>query len=93
MSKKESNPQPPTEKAPPYPSAKKRSVWILTKEYNEYDQYGEYFKNVYFKKPTAGQLSLAGVDHTLIELCLTKGGGRPSTAYDWWWHLNEHEEE
>lgn len=73
--------------------AHKRSVWILTKEYNEYDQYGEYFKNVYFSKPTAEQLKLAGVDHTLIDLCLTKGGGRPSTAYDCWWHLNKHEEE
>lgn len=92
MSKRASNPPPPTDKAPPYPRAKKKSVWILTKEYNEYDQYGEYFKEVYFIKPTEEQLREAGVDHDLIELCLTKGGGRPSTAYDRWWHLNEHEE-
>ena len=32
------------------------SVWILTVEYNDYDQYGEYFVAVFKDKPTAQTL-------------------------------------
>lgn len=31
-------------------------VWVLTQEYNDYDQYGEYFVAVFATKPTAKQL-------------------------------------
>lgn len=28
------------------------SVWVITKEYNQYDQYGEYFCKVFKDKPS-----------------------------------------
>lgn len=34
-------------------------VWILTEEFDAWDQYGEYFREVYFKKPTVKQLEIA----------------------------------
>jgi len=31
-------------------------VWILTSEYNDYDQHGEYFEAVFAQKPTLQQI-------------------------------------
>lgn len=33
------------------------TVWILTEEYNDYDQHGEYFVAVFADKPTTEQLN------------------------------------
>lgn len=65
-----------------------KSVWILTEEYNDYDQHGEYFVNVYPSKPTPDQLIADGVnpgetDHVLA------GGGRQKLEYQWFF-LREH---
>lgn len=38
-------------------------VWILTREENQYDQYGEYFENVWLHKPTEEELLEIGVTH------------------------------
>lgn len=65
------------------------SVWVLTSQYNDYDQHGEYLVKVYFSKPTEEELAKEVSDPQLREWCLTKGGGRPSAAYDKWFHLNE----
>ena len=64
-------------------------VWILTSEYNEYDQYGEYFDKVFSEKPNEEQLVKAGVPSVTVDHVL-KGGGRESTE-DKWWHLREHD--
>lgn len=37
------------------------NVWILTTEYNDYDQYGEYFLQAFASKPTPEQLVAEGV--------------------------------
>lgn len=34
----------------------KETVWILTSEYNDYDQHGAYFERVWKSKPTKEQL-------------------------------------
>lgn len=69
------------------------SVWILTYEVNQYDQYGEYFERVFFEKP--GRASLAQVigvrpDSEEITQLLGKGVSRygDETA---WYYLREYE--
>lgn len=37
--------------------APKQEVWVLTTEYNDYDQHGAYFEAVWGTKPTLQQLS------------------------------------
>lgn len=64
------------------------SVWVLTSEYNDYDQHGEYFEKVFRNKPTAKELSdflgsYAG--SKVIDNLLTKGGGRIEWEYQWWY--------
>lgn len=34
-----------------------KTAWILTEEYNEYDQYGEYFVKAFGKKPDVKRLA------------------------------------
>lgn len=81
------------------PTANK--VWVLTEEYNAYDQYGEYFITVFMEKPTAEQLkgwvvpgrNLKKYDELLAHV--VGGGGRymPDGNYaawdDHWYHLRE----
>ncbi len=38
------------------------SVWILTSEYNDYDQHGEYFEGIWFSRPLIEQLKEVGVE-------------------------------
>lgn len=63
-------------------------VWILTKSYNDYNQYGEYFEAVFSKKPTLEDLrkhanfSEVGCNHLL------EGGGRIGFE-DSWYDLTE----
>jgi len=68
----------------------KETVWVLTEEYNEYNQNGEYFLHAWRSKPTATQLSKhvyynnKGLNHVL------NGGGREKWE-DHWYHLKEVE--
>lgn len=66
-----------------------KTIWLLTSEFNDYDQYGEYFVATFVGKPNLGQLAphLDGYDapeHVLA------GGGRRDDEFHWF-HLVEHE--
>ncbi len=65
------------------------SVWVLTKEFNEYDQFGEYFVAVFPDKPHHSQLTTYGVRQNRLKHTL-EGGGRVGTEYEWF-HLREIE--
>ena len=70
-------------------------MWVLTAEYNQYDQFGEYFVACWRQKPTAGQLrdtlnTQEYSDTNLIDH-LMKGGGRRNYE-DQWYELYEIEE-
>jgi hypothetical protein len=68
-------------------------VWILTMEYDHYDQYGEYFIKAYANKPTREQLLVAeeNINEENVDWILA-GGGRQGTD-DRWFHLNKIEAE
>ena len=63
-------------------------MWILTTEYNNYDQYGEYFVACWQKKPSKEQLLKAGVDDhwedKYVNHLLSNDGGRIEYEYQWW---------
>ncbi len=63
-------------------------VWILTKEYNEYDQFGEYFIEVFANKPTLDQLTTLGIKESEAKHILEKNGGRRGVE-DERYHLRE----
>lgn len=76
------------------------NVWILTREENQYDQYGEYFVAVFKDKPSESQLTEIltkyGVDSysegTVSEIdvrLLSQGGGRDSEDLDTWFNLKQ----
>lgn len=70
----------------------KKTVWILTSEYNDYDQHGEYFEAVFETKPTKEQLAEA-MGHSLHSSYLEhtlEGGGRIGNDY-MWYNLREQE--
>ena len=59
-------------------------MWIVTIEYNEYNQQGEYFLAAYLEKPTFKQLKkLIGEDDVTVGK-LTRGGERQGEAYTWY---------
>jgi hypothetical protein len=63
------------------------TIYVLTEEYNQYDQYGEYFVHAWTVKPTRDQLQLhvhyyADLDYILC------GGGRRGKE-DQWYNLVE----
>ena len=62
-------------------------IWVLTREENQYDQFGEYFDAVFSKKPTVEQVmehvgSKKTAEHVL------GSGGRISDE-DTWYFLRE----
>ena len=75
-------------------------VWILTEEYNDYDQHGEYFLKVFKDKPTHQNLATA-LGYTkhgsqdfmqalaLVEHVLSGGGRRNQENH--WYNLEEVE--
>lgn len=68
-------------------------VWVLTKEYNDYDQHGEYFVEVFLKKPTLAQLAEytgISVEYPETLLHILDGGGREKWE-DVWFNLTEQE--
>lgn len=58
-------------------------VWILTRDYNDYNQHGEYFVEVFASKPTREQLLKCDVPEQDIEHVLN-GGGRRDAKQDYW---------
>jgi hypothetical protein len=62
-------------------------IWILTEEYNQYDQYGEYFVAVFASKPTWEQLKAHGVPQNRWHHVL--GGGGRVEYEDHWFNLEE----
>ena len=67
------------------------SIWVLTNEKNEYNQYGEYFVDAWNTKPSHQQLSAAGVPQNGIAQlhcmgCVFLGGGFVKE----WFFLREH---
>lgn len=64
-----------------------KTVWILTTEYNMYDQCGEYFVEVYSTKPSHRDLASHSVPQNRWRHVLN-GGGRVHVE-DQWWHLRE----
>ena len=67
------------------------SIWVLTEEVNDYDQYGEYFVGAWNKKPTHQMLSALGVPQNRLRHVLN-GGGRVGNE-DAWFYLKEIEHE
>ena len=65
-------------------------MWILTEEYNDYDQHGEYFLHAWLFKPTKSQL-LEHVDGSLLDHILA-GGGRLGTEHVWYYLRELHNE-
>lgn len=65
-----------------------KSVWILTREINEYDQDGEYFVNVFDHPPSAEELYLFGVPKGRLSH-VQAGGGRKGYEEEWFF-LREH---
>lgn len=64
------------------------SVWILTEEYNAYDQYGEYFRAVFKDKPTAEQLKPYLDEHYPVQHVLD-GGDRRGVEDNWYYLRQE----
>lgn len=75
-----------------------KGVWVLTSEYNEYDQHGEYLECIWASKPSIEQLAkhfkmtsdqvpvnvMAALEFLLH---IQKGGGRQNYE-DHWYNLS-----
>ena len=66
------------------------TVFVLTREINQYDQDGEYFVAVFAKKPTREQLLAHGVSEKYVEHTLMFGGRSADYEYEWF-HIREVE--
>lgn len=73
-------------------------MWVLTDEYNMYDQEGQYFRAAWTNKPTLKQvkevLKVHDNDmdeHHILALHILDGGGRRNNE-EWWWHLHQVKE-
>ena len=68
-------------------------IWVLTEEYNEYDQHGEYFIEAWPHKPSETELLSAGVEPHRVSHVMGGGGRafRSEVDYDTqWYHLRKH---
>jgi hypothetical protein len=57
-------------------------AWILTEEYNDYDQHGEYFVAWFPEKPTIEELSKHFSENEAVHIL--NGGGRRGWEYQWY---------
>jgi hypothetical protein len=64
------------------------TIWVLTEEYNDYDQHGAYYVKAWDHKPDVKELIATGVSEGDIEHVL-KGGGR--VRYEYQWYLLEEQ--
>lgn len=62
----------------------KIAVWVLTREINEYDQYGEYFVACFSEKPSKQLLLKAEVPESHLDHLLNNGGGRIGIEDEWY---------
>lgn len=62
----------------------KSSIWVLTREINEYDQDGEYFVAAWNEKPTHQMLTELGVPQNSLRRVLN-GGGRVEFEHEWFY--------
>jgi hypothetical protein len=60
------------------------SIWVLTREINQYNQDGEYFVGAWRKKPTHQQLTEVGVPQDRLSMVL-EGGGRVYPEEEWFY--------
>lgn len=60
-------------------------VWILTSEYNDYDQSGEHFEVVFLTKPTREQIMKIIDENEESADYVLAGGGRKECEYSWYW--------
>lgn len=60
------------------------TIWVLTREVNDYDQHGEYFVDAWLDKPTHQTLTLCGVPQNRLRHVLN-GGGRVEYEYEWFY--------
>ena len=70
-------------------NAEQSKIWVLTEEYNDYDQHGGYFVQAWVGKPTAEQLKTfaATVKENWSDEYVTHllaGGGRKKVEYHWY---------
>ena len=74
--------------APQHKPLTDEEIWVLTSEYNDYDQHGEYFEAVFIGKPTAKQIQ----KHCLVgekgAVHILNGGGRVKYE-DQWYNLRK----
>lgn len=79
-----------------------KKIWILTEEYNDYDQHGEYFVAAFSSKPNINALATFfkldetangfrnGMEALEFLLHIEAGGGRQNLE-DHWYNLQEVE--
>lgn len=60
-----------------------KTVWILTEEYNDYDQHGEYYVAAFQDQPTIEQLMKIGMNEETA-LHVQNGGGRIKYDHQWY---------
>jgi nitric oxide reductase large subunit len=60
------------------------NVWLLTSEYNAYDQLGEYFEAIFQDKPTGNDLCRNGITSEADQEHILKGGGRRGSEAVWY---------
>ena len=66
-------------------------VWVLTEEYNEYDQHGAYFLAVFANKPTPTDLLPWDVSLSEAFQLMEKGNSREDRYQGSWFYLYEEE--
>jgi len=59
-------------------------MWVVTTEYNDYNQHGEYFLAAFSKKPSFKQLKILIQENDVIVGKLTRGGGRHEVEFKWY---------
>ena len=63
-------------------------IWVLTSEYNDYDQHGEYFEAVFIGKPTSKQIQKRCHVTEQGAVHILNGGGRVKYE-DQWYNLRK----
>lgn len=64
------------------------SIWVLTKEYNDYNQYGEYYIAAFKEKPSTEMIKTVISCSDEMAAWILSGGGREGVE-DVWYNLVE----
>lgn len=66
-----------------------QTIWVVTREINQYDQDGEYFESAFITKPTPEQLMpVTSANLVYCKWLADTGGGRRDCESEWY-HLRE----